>query len=415
MTNQLHNIFILKIRMLMQVMAFIFIVSSHHSLAQVLNELIPLSHQKTYSQFVFLDSVISGNEILALGESTHGTYEFFVSKTQMIQYAVTNHHYKAIGIEADFAGTIVTNDYVLNKNGTLKEAVYMMGISAWMTQEMASLIEWLADYNSNLPEAEKVHIFGFDYRGTSGLIEYISGIAKRISFPDTTSFDTLKNWRTAPEIDLQYFDSLADNFIAYLRQTNASSDIQPHMRFCLDALRNVLADKQSSKNLIMYSNNRDKWMYENVLYHKQKFNRMILWAHNEHIARKSGAKGLTFMGQYLSDTFVNRYYAIALSTYGGHVGFYNKYARKPDSLMIPDKYVKSIENLLAIQSQADFFIFTKHLISYKLPDKYRGNFAISLRQNPAKLYYLTKDPCTGKTEDRFDAVVFYRNTTASMH
>jgi erythromycin esterase-like protein len=413
MTNQIHNIFILKIRMLMQVMSFIFIVSSHHSSAQVLNELVPLSHQKQYSQYVFLDSALTGVEILALGESTHGTHEFFASKTQMIQYAVTNHHYKAIGIEADFAGTLVTNHYVLNKNGTLKEAGYMMGISAWMTQEMDSLIEWLADYNSNLPVAEKVHIFGFDYRGTLGLIEYISGIAKQISFPDTASFDTLKKWRLASDINLMYYDSLAGRFSKYLRNTNP--DLQQHMRFCLDALRKVLADKQGSKNLIMYSNNRDKWMYENVLYHKQKFNRMILWAHNEHIARKSGAKGLTIMGQYLSDTFVNRYYAIALSTYGGHVGFYNAYTKLPDSLPIPDKYVKGIENLLAIQSQTDFFIFTKQLRNYKLPDKYRGNFAISLRQTSAKQYFLTKDLCIGKPEDRFDAMIFHRNTTASRH
>lgn len=59
----------------------------------------------------FLDS-IADKSIVALGEATHGTAEFFNAKHRIFKYLVEKHNFKIFAFEADFGESIFINDAI---------------------------------------------------------------------------------------------------------------------------------------------------------------------------------------------------------------------------------------------------------------------------------------------------------------
>jgi erythromycin esterase-like protein len=85
--------------------------------------LIPLGSSPldlTDNELSFLDGLKEA-KIVALGEATHGTREFFQMKHRILQYLVKYYRHKAIGFEADFAESIYINNYVTRGEGDLEE------------------------------------------------------------------------------------------------------------------------------------------------------------------------------------------------------------------------------------------------------------------------------------------------------
>src|SRR5688572_33221460 len=80
------------------------------SLVEALDEeLVPLATeplQWTNDEMKFLDDV-SDRPIVALGEATHGTSEFFQAKYKIFRYLAENHGFKIFAIEADFGESIL--------------------------------------------------------------------------------------------------------------------------------------------------------------------------------------------------------------------------------------------------------------------------------------------------------------------
>ena len=59
-----------------------------------------------------LKPIFQDKEVIAMGEATHGTKEFFELKSKMFRYLVEEHNVKVFGIEASYAGCLYVNDYV---------------------------------------------------------------------------------------------------------------------------------------------------------------------------------------------------------------------------------------------------------------------------------------------------------------
>ena len=107
-----------------------------------------------------LKRVVGDARVVALGEATHGTREFFQLKHRMVEFLATQMGFSIFTIEANMPESYKLNDYVLHGTGDPKELLRGMYFWTWQTEEVLAMIEWMRDFN----RSGKGHIefTGFD-------------------------------------------------------------------------------------------------------------------------------------------------------------------------------------------------------------------------------------------------------------
>ena len=119
--------------------------------------------------------------IVALGEATHGTREFFQFKHRMLEFLVTQMGFTVFAIETSYPGCLPIDDYVMFGKGDPDKALAGQGFWTWNTEEVRDMIEWLRRHNSQIPEEKRVRFMGVDVanysRAFSVIREFLSKTA----------------------------------------------------------------------------------------------------------------------------------------------------------------------------------------------------------------------------------------------
>src|SRR3989337_884655 len=200
------------------------------SLVETLDqELVPLSPdatQWTNDELQFLDAV-SDHAIVALGEATHGSSEFFKAKHRMFKYLVENHGFKIFAIEADFGESILINQAVLSSDKSQIESLMKdtMHFWTWRTDEGRDLLYWMCDYNLGKTEAEKGQYWGVDCQFNT----YHPGMVKEDLHAANVSFISfaeaiLNEASSSSASDNRFSAYTQDTFETYLKKVNALKD-----------------------------------------------------------------------------------------------------------------------------------------------------------------------------------------------
>ncbi|WP_395842540.1 erythromycin esterase family protein [Archangium violaceum] len=100
--------------------------------------------------------------VVALGEATHGTREFFQLKHRMFEFLVTRMGFTVFAIEAPFTGAWAINDYVLTGQGEPAAALAGLRFWTWQTEEVLALIHWMRAYNTSPEHPRKLKFYGVD-------------------------------------------------------------------------------------------------------------------------------------------------------------------------------------------------------------------------------------------------------------
>ena len=106
--------------------------------------------------------VIGDAQIVAMGEATHGTREFFQLKHRMLEFLVEKMGFTVFAIEGNWPESLAINDYVLNGNGDPAEALAGMYFWTWDSQEVLGMIRWMRRFNQNPAHVKKLKFLGFD-------------------------------------------------------------------------------------------------------------------------------------------------------------------------------------------------------------------------------------------------------------
>src|SRR2546421_5235103 len=96
-----------------------------------------------------MESTIGNARIVAMGEATHGTHEFFQLKHRMLEFLVERMGFTVFGIEANWPESLAVNDYVLNGNGDPAKALAGLYFWTWNTEEVLDMIRWMRRYNQD--------------------------------------------------------------------------------------------------------------------------------------------------------------------------------------------------------------------------------------------------------------------------
>ena len=97
-----------------------------------------------------------------MGESTHGTHEFFTNRHRVFKYLVQKHGYTTFYLEADYANCLRVNRYIDGAEDELKAVLRGIGLWPWRTEEMGALIEWMRSYNEAVEPDKKLQFVGCD-------------------------------------------------------------------------------------------------------------------------------------------------------------------------------------------------------------------------------------------------------------
>jgi len=249
----------------------------------------------------FLDDV-SDRAIVALGEGTHGSSEFFKAKHRMFRYLVENHGYKIFAIEADFGESVFINRAVLNSDKNQIESLMKekMIFWTWRTNEVRDLLYWMCDYNVGKAEDQKVQYWGIDCQFNTHNPDLVMDYLVKANVPfipfaesilDEAEEETSHKFSAYDQVSfdtyLEKVVALKDSLIKY--ETNLiDAGSEKEYQLTLQLVDEI---KQVSE-VVYYTregatkNYRDITMAENTRWLREYFNgaKIVLWAHNFHVS-----------------------------------------------------------------------------------------------------------------------------------
>jgi erythromycin esterase len=251
--------------------------------------------------------------VVALGEATHGTREFFQLKHRMLEYLVARHGFTVFGIEASLPEGFDVNRYVMTGEGDPAAALTGLYMWPWDTEEVLEMIRWMRRWNADPKHRRKVRFYGFDMqslpRAPSEALAYLRRVDRVEAARASSALAVLVNPFTREDLwtgplteRLRVLDAARamlarfdDQKRAYVALTGPDAWVlaRQHARIVVQNLTQRL-DVDSS-NVV-----RDRAMADNVRWILDREGpdaRMVLWAHNGHVADDSLS-----MGRYLRRT-----------------------------------------------------------------------------------------------------------------
>lgn len=106
-----------------------------------------------------LREAFEGRRIVALGEATHGTAEFFLAKHRLVEFLVREMGFRHFAMEThpEHHGPHLDR-YVRGEDAPPEEVLYW----PWATEEYVALLDWMREHNRDLSEDERIVFHGID-------------------------------------------------------------------------------------------------------------------------------------------------------------------------------------------------------------------------------------------------------------
>ena len=134
-----------------------------------------------------LKPVIGNARLVALGEATHGSREFFQLKHRMLEFLATDMGFTIFTIEANMPEAYRLNDYVLNGTGDPAELLRGMYFWTWDTEEVLDMIRWMREFNQS--GKGRVEFTGFDMQTPVVAQDIVRAFIAKYDAPYLTTFD----------------------------------------------------------------------------------------------------------------------------------------------------------------------------------------------------------------------------------
>jgi erythromycin esterase len=294
-----------------------------------------------------LKALLRDVKVVGLGETTHGTREFFQFKHRLLEFLVTEMNFSAFAIEASAVACQPINDFVVYGKGELATALTVQGYVPWDTEEFVEMLNWLRAYNLRVADEKKVHFHGVDLwrndLGRQAVLDYLRKVAPERVTATAALFNTLASaearWPT--HIDTETAQTLGQllprvsYLIDYLIANQAvwvshttQAEFDRILQYTQVMKQWLIANTPDSLHpSLPQSCARSVLMAQNLVHlidRDKPDAKYVVWAHNQHISLGNLWNGESNWGSCLRERYGPGYYALGFEF--GQGSFYTRTA-----------------------------------------------------------------------------------------
>lgn len=393
---------------------------------------------KTSEDLDLLLDEIGEARIVMLGESSHGTSEFYTWRDSITRRLVKEKGFSLIGVEGDWEDASPFNRYIKNSGDYPSAKVALQNFDRWpqwmwANEEIRAMGEWLRENNTISSEQEQVGFYGLDVYGIweslDAVYEYLEEEAPAAAASARevrNCFSLYKNDEAAYVRAIRNSPENCSNELAALLETveHIIKDKPVHDEAAFAALQNayvaVNAEKyyrESQSSNVLSWNIRDHHMMETInrlLEFHGPDSKIIVWEHNTHVgdarATDMAKSGTVNVGQLAREQYEpGEVYIVGFGTYRGRVIAAPRWGATRQVMSLPGAKKNSWEWILKNTAQEDKIINLGLLKENRLFLQPLGHRAVGVVYDPGAEsgnYVPSVLPL------RYDAFIFLSNTTA---
>ena len=376
---------------------------------------------------------MAGKKVVALGEGTHGTAEFYRLRFWLTRILVEEHGFTQVALENDYTDTYLLAEGLRQPAANVPQLMkdHLYGI--WQNQETKELLTWLQAHNQThrrqplglrgidgayvLPEAQQLAALAARYP-KAGLQALAAQLLQAAGTQDSVMNNINTQFKKYKFSRKRWLSSglagyyAADKMLAALPTARLPRAEQARAEgMALDAKLGLDLFYQFTVN--KREGSRDSTMATMTRFLvREPGAKVIVWAHDAHVSRKStdptdNNGGGT--GSFLERLLPGQYFALGTATATGTYAATTDGRITRTSVFTPYPLDKPLpgswEASLAASSAPSYFLFTSQLGGQNLKRPHR---LIGYQPNSGKDSYYNY-----KLTDAYDAVLFVRQSSAA--
>ena len=345
-----------------------------------------------------LEEIIADARVVLIGESSHGTAEFYRARAEITKWLIEEKGFCAVAAEADWPDAYRVNRYVRGLGHDTSPEEALRGFErfpAWMWRNtvVRDFVDWLHAHNSRLrgQDRRQTGFYGLDlyslHRSMREVIDYLDTMdpvaaaraRQRYACFDHTSADDGQAYGYAAAFGaglscereaIEQLVELQRNAVEYARRDGLLAE---------DELFYAQQNAQTVRNAEGYYramfgtrvttwNLRDRHMAQTLdalLAHLDRHPdgrpaRIVVWAHNSHVgdarATEVGADGQLTLGQLAREQHGSAVRLIGFTTYTGTVTAASRWGGIAERKVVRPALNGSVEELFHEVERSEFLI-----------------------------------------------------------
>ncbi len=327
---------------------------------------------------------IGSARVVLIGESTHGTGDFYRMRARITEALVARKGFNIVALEADWPDAASLDQQVRGRAVTpLRDPPFSRFPSwMWRNREVAVFIDWLRRRNAATSDAaQHAGVHGLDIyslnHSIGAVLDYLDRVDPVASERARELYSCFTPWERDPTTygravtagrlagcEKEALGALKTLLEERLRYSKGDED-----RF-FDAARNATVVSEAERYYrAMFRGSRESWnmrdrhMYETLLAlleHRGPDSRAVVWAHNSHVgnatATEMSMQGELNLGQLVREKFGERAYAIGFGTDHGTVAAASNWDGPVEIKEVRPSHPDSYEHVCHGSGNAKFFL-----------------------------------------------------------
>lgn len=289
---------------------------------------------------------IGDAKVVLIGESTHGTSEFYRMRARITRELIEYKGFNIVALEADWPDTATIDRYVRGQEQSPLRTSPFARFPSWMwrNQETRGFIDWLKQHNQKQTDPQQAGVYGLDLyslnNSIGAVLDYLDQADPETAQTARVRYGCFSPWETDPATygravvggampgcEQEAVSILTGLFTQRLQYIEQGGDT------FFDALRNAVVVRDAERYYReMYYGSRESWnlrdqhMFDTlqaILEHHGPDAKAVVWAHNSHVgnarATEMGTRGELNIGQLAREAYRDGAYLIGMGTDHGTV------------------------------------------------------------------------------------------------